>query len=50
VSELLAKARQFLHRRPLVAASEAFLLEDSMHKTLQVYQSLLKNPEGGSNA
>lgn len=50
VSELLARARQFLHRRPLVAASEAFLLEDSMHKTLQVYQSLLTKPEGGSNA
>jgi len=44
--DLLEKARQFLHRPPQVAPSQAFLLEDSMQKTLQVYQSLLTNPTG----
>jgi glycosyltransferase involved in cell wall biosynthesis len=49
-SELLARARQFLRQRPVVGTSEAFLLEDSMLKTLQVYESLLTGKKGGSSA
>lgn len=39
--DLLEKTRAFLHQAPTVEPSQAFLLEDSMQKTLQVYQSLL---------
>jgi len=42
---LLAKTRAFLRQPPKVQPSNAFLLEDSMQKTLQVYQALLP-PEG----
>ncbi len=48
--DLLEKVRQFLHQPPQVEPSRAFLLEDSMQKTLQVYESLLKEPKGGSSA
>jgi len=48
--DLLQKSRQFLQQWPRVAPSEAFLLEDSMQKTLQVYQSLLAEPKGDSSA
>ncbi|MDZ4728380.1 MAG: glycosyltransferase [Xanthomonadales bacterium] len=39
--DLLEKTRAFLRQTPTVEPSQAFLLEDSMQKTLQVYQSLL---------
>ena len=39
--ELLARARSFLRARPVVAPSREFLLEDSMNKTLRLYQSTL---------
>lgn len=48
--DLLEKTRQFLRQPPLVAPSQAFLLEDSMQQTLQVYQSLLANPQGETQA
>jgi glycosyltransferase involved in cell wall biosynthesis len=40
-AELLQRTRSFLRQAPGVLPSNAFLLEDSMQKTLQVYQSLL---------
>ena len=40
--ELLeARARQFLQQQPTVQASNAFSLETSMRKHLQVYQDLM---------
>ncbi len=42
--DLLAKTRAFLRQPPQVLPSNAFLLEDSMQKTLQVYQSLQHRP------
>ncbi len=48
--DLLEKTRQFLRQPPLVAPSQAFLLEDSMQQTLQVYQSLLASPQGETQA
>ena len=44
--DLLHKTRQFLTQPPRVEDSPAFLLDDSMRRTLAVYQSLIKNPQG----
>jgi glycosyltransferase involved in cell wall biosynthesis len=44
VEELWARTRAFLREPPKVLPSTAFLLEDSMQKTLQVYQSLRPTP------
>jgi len=44
--DLLQKTRAFLRQPPKVQPSRAFLLEDSMQKTLQVYQSLLPQAKG----
>lgn len=44
--DLLQKARAFLLQPPEVLRSNAFLLQDSMQKTLQVYQSLLPAAKG----
>jgi glycosyltransferase involved in cell wall biosynthesis len=46
--DLLEKARAFLRQAPKVNPSGAFLLEDSMQKTLQVYQSLLPTGNGAT--
>jgi glycosyltransferase involved in cell wall biosynthesis len=40
--ELLLKTRAFLDHRPQVPDSDAFLLEDSMARTLAVYESALE--------
>jgi glycosyltransferase involved in cell wall biosynthesis len=52
-ADLWAKTRAFLRQPPKVQPSNAFLLEDSMQKTLQVYQSLRPalqtTPGGGVN-
>ncbi len=45
-ADLLEKTRAFLHHAPKVEPSQAFLLEDSMQKTLQVYQSLRSTSNG----
>lgn len=44
--DLLQKTRAFLRQPPEVLPSNAFLLQDSMQKTLQVYQSLLPHAKG----
>lgn len=41
-AELLSRAQAFLRSRPVVAPSKAFLLEDSMNRTLDLYRSTLK--------
>lgn len=44
--DLLHKTRQFLAQQPKVEDSSAFLLDDSMRRTLDVYQSLIEKPHG----
>jgi hypothetical protein len=46
LQDLLHKTRQFLTQPPRVEDSSAFLLDDSMRRTLAVYQSLIKKPQG----
>jgi glycosyltransferase involved in cell wall biosynthesis len=46
--DLLLKTRQFLRHPPEVKLSKAFLLEDSMQQTLQVYQSLRPSLKGAT--
>lgn len=47
---LLTRTREFLNRPPQVLRSDAFLLEDSMRRTLELYQSArqAKAPGAGS--
>ena len=41
-AQLLSRTRTFLRNRPVVAPSTAFVLEDSMNNTLDLYRSALK--------
>jgi hypothetical protein len=43
--ELLARTRAFLLDRPAVPPSNAFLLEDSMNRNLQLYCSVCGRPD-----
>ncbi len=45
-AELLARTRAFLHDRPAVLPSTAFLLEESMNRTMQLYQSVCDHAGG----
>jgi glycosyltransferase involved in cell wall biosynthesis len=47
-AELLARSRAFLLNRPVVEPSTAFLLDDSMERTLQLYRSLCQETGRGT--
>jgi hypothetical protein len=44
---LLARTREFLQNPPRVPPSKAFLLEDSMQRTLELYQSVCQGAAPG---
>jgi len=45
---LLARTREFLNQRPRIPPSDAFLLEDSMQRTLELYQSVCRGKAPGA--
>lgn len=44
-AELLARTRSFLHARPLVPRSTAFLLQDSLERNVRLYQSVCQHTD-----
>lgn len=48
--DLLTRTREFLDRPPRVPPSDAFLLEDSMRSTLELYQSVRRTPGSGGGS